>query len=114
MKTDLKYILARNASNLKKFIAQNEIHTYEDLVKVCDERKFIPVPREEYDLLVAEGEQKKNNESSRKTVVKKQPAKTVVKKQPAKTRSTRSTRRRSSTSQKKQGSSSSSKKVKDS
>ena len=105
MKTDLKYILARNASNLKKFIAQNEIHTYEDLVKVCDERKFIPVPREEYDLLVAEGEQKKNNESSRKT---------VVKKQPAKTRSTRSTRRRSSTSQKKQGSSSSSKKVKDS
>ena len=99
MKTDLKYILRRNKTTLQEFIVYNELQTYSDLLRVCEERKFIPIPEDEFNLLV-----KKEKVKDEKP--KKQTRKTA-------TRKTTSARGRTSSPQKKRSSSTSSKKVKD-
>ena len=106
MKTDLKYILRRNKTTLLKFLVSNHINTYSDLLRVCEERKFIPVSLEEYESClpkeVKQKESKAKNEIAKKPVVKTEKAKKA-----------RAPRRRSSAAQKRRSNGTSIKKVKD-
>jgi len=53
MSIKLDYILGRNKSNLKTFIAKNKLTSYEQLLEYCEMRRFIPCTEDEY-ILVAE------------------------------------------------------------
>jgi len=48
MSINLEYILKRNKSNLKIFIAKNRLTTYQGLLEYCESRKFIPCTVEVY------------------------------------------------------------------
>jgi hypothetical protein len=52
MSIKLDYILRRNKSNLKTFIAKNRLTSYKQLLEYCDTRKFIPCTEADYDLVV--------------------------------------------------------------
>lgn len=52
MSIKLDYILKRNKSNLKIFIAKNRLTSYKQLLEYCDTRKFIPCTEADYDLVV--------------------------------------------------------------
>tara|TARA_R110000787_G_C13333348_1_gene437563 strand:- start:406 stop:705 length:300 start_codon:yes stop_codon:yes gene_type:complete len=53
MSIKLDYILRRNKSNLKTFVAKNKLTSYEQLLEYCEMRRFIPCTEAEY-ILVAE------------------------------------------------------------
>ena len=49
MSIKLDYILRRNKTNLKIFIAKNKLTNYQELVEYCQTRRFIPCLEKEYD-----------------------------------------------------------------
>ena len=49
MPVSLDYILKRNKSNLLKFIKKNRLTSYQLLLEYCEQRKFIPCEKSEYE-----------------------------------------------------------------
>ena len=71
MSINLEYILKRNKSNLKIFIAKNRLTTYKGLLEYCESRKFIPCTEEVYNEAVkkelGQNERKKVSGKASKT-----------------------------------------------
>tara|TARA_B100000287_G_C20477196_1_gene719654 strand:- start:564 stop:815 length:252 start_codon:yes stop_codon:yes gene_type:complete len=75
MNIKLSYMLARNKSDLKTFIEKNKLTSYDDLLKYCEMRKFIPCSKKEYDEVNKEVEPKNERKVSRKASKAQEPKK---------------------------------------
>lgn len=79
MKIDLEYILTRNKSSLKNFIEHYKINSYEQLLVICEEKKFIPVSREKFESHFKVQPDEKNEQSDKKQTKAKPTRKTQTK-----------------------------------
>ncbi len=89
MSIDLNFLLHKNKSSIKEFIAKNKIKSYNDLISYCKERNIIPISIETYQLNLEAVAEKKVANVKRKTEKPKEPRKKTAK------RSTRATRKTS-------------------
>ena len=104
MRIDLVYLLAKNKSTLKEFLAHHNINSYIALVDLCENRRFAVVSEEYYNKHSGTEVAQARDE---KRIKEPQAPKATKNKAPA------TRRRRTSSSQKKQVSRTSSKKIKD-
>ena len=86
MSINLEHLLKRNKTSLKKFILNNNIKSYNELVEYCKSRNFSIIEKEKYDIVLEqiapkkkEKEIKHEQKNIKKQVAKRKPRRSTRK-----------------------------------
>ena len=50
MSISLTYLISRNKTNLKSFLEDNNLHSYDDVLRYCERKGCLPIDEEMYKL----------------------------------------------------------------